>query len=384
MAAVGRSRRRGLRIQQIAPPWFAVPPTGYGGTERIVSSLTEGLIGLGHDVELVASGGSTTRARLVSPYRHPPSDEMGEALVELPHVLAAHERSGDADIVHDHTTLGAAVASVGDGPPVVHTLHGDWTPAICRLMARVGDRVRLVAISHHQAARAPEGVSIAGVVHNGIDVSRYPFTAASSDAHLAFLGRAGADKGADAAVEVAARTGRPLRMAVKVVDADERRWWRQVMGPLLSSTRAEVDIALNADRRQVLDVIAGARALVCPLRWEEPFGLMMVEAAACGTPVVVWERGAATELVRDGETGYLVEPDDIDGLCDAVERSGGLDRGAVRSDVATRFSDRRMVQDYARLYHRILAAASGPEAEAVWAPADAGDRRDDTPAASRG
>ena len=350
-----------MRILQIAPPWFAVPPSGYGGIERVVASLADGLAERGHDVLLVASGGSHTRARLVTPYDAPPSEDLGDALVELPHLLAAYEWSDGVDVVHDHTLIGTALASVGDGPPVVHTLHGDWTPQVGPLLGHVGGRVRLVAISHNQASRAPAGVCIDGMVHNGIDVDRYPFRSrADEDGHLAFLGRAGADKGADAAVRVAARTGRPLRMAVKINEADERLWWRQVMEPLLASTDAEVELVLDADHDEKVEVIAGAHALVCPLRWDEPFGLMMAEAGACGTPVVAWERGAATELVRDGETGVLVAPDDVDGLCAAVERLDGLDRRVVRSHVEERFSDRRMVRDYERLYRRFLAEGGAP------------------------
>lgn len=353
-----------MRILQVAPPWFAVPPTGYGGIELVVASLADGLTELGHDVELVASGGSRTRARLLSPYEHPPSADLGDALVELPHLLAAHERRAAVDVVHDHTTLGAALASVAVGPPVVHTLHGEWTPAITRIMRLIGDRVHLVAISRDQASRAPDGVRVAGVVHNGIDVDRFPFTPVpDGDGHLAFLGRSGADKGADAAVEVAARTGRPLRMAVKINEADERQWWHEVMVPLLARTTATVDLVYDADHEQKLAIIAGARALLCPLRWDEPFGLMIVEAAACGTPVVAWRRGATAELIAHGETGMLVPPDDVDGLCDAVEDLDAIDRRATRARAERLFSDRRMVHDYQRLYRRLVAADhAGPQA----------------------
>ncbi len=344
-----------MRILQVAPPWFSVPPERYGGTELVVGSLADGLTARGHDVTLVASGGSVTSARLHSPYRVPPSASLGDPVVELPHVLAAHRWRDGVDLVHDHTTLGAALASVGSGAPVVHTLHHEWSLPMARVLRQVADRVHVVAISHDHAARAPADVPLAGVVHNGIELERFPFTPhAAVDGHLAFLGRSGADKGADVAVEVAARTGLPLRMAVKVNEADEREWWTRVMEPLLARRTARVEVIDNADHEEKVELLAGARALLCPLRWDEPFGLMMAEAGACGTPVVAWRRGASSEVVEHGRTGLLVDPGDVDGLCDAVRRVGELDRRAARDRIARLFSAERMVRDYERLYRRVV------------------------------
>lgn len=345
-----------MRILLVAPPWYTIPPRRYGGIEVVVASLADGLVDLGHDVDLVAAPGSTTRARL-----HPTEDVasdavLGDPLVELGHALAAHALRQEVDLVHDHTTTGAALGAVGVGPPVVHTLHGEWTPAARRIHRQIADRVHLVAISHDQASRAPTGVPIAGVVHNGIALEGYPFLPWAEDGHLAFLGRAGDGKGADVAVEVAVRTGRPLRMAVKVSEQGERAWWERVMVPLLEEATVPVEIVRNADHQQKLAVLVGARALLCPLRWDEPFGLMMVEAGACGTPVVAWDRGAVSEVVDDGRSGFVVAPGDVDGLCDAVERADEIDRRAARDRVEQHFSAWRMLHDHQRLYRRVLAA----------------------------
>lgn len=345
---------------QVAPPWFPVPPTRYGGIELVVAGLCDGMVERGHDVLLFASGGSESRAEIRSPYAEAPSAALGDVVVELPHALAAHAARHEVDLVHDHTIIGAALAAVASGPPVVHTLHSAWSPSMGRLYSELADRVHLVAISEDQASRAPAGVHVAGIVHNGIPVEDFPFSSVrSADGHLAFLGRAGHDKGADVAVDVAARTGLPLRMAVKVNEADERRWWSEVMEPRLDRCDARVNVVFNATHDQKIAVLSGARALLCPLRWDEPFGLMMVEANACGTPVVAWDRGAAREVVAHGLTGLLVAPGDLAGLCDAVREVDQLDRRDARLRAMSRFSRQRMVDGYLHLFREVLGGTVG-------------------------
>ena len=340
-----------MRILQVAPPWFTVPPVRYGGTELVVAALTDGLVAAGHDVTLVASGGSRTTARLRSVYATPPSSALGDTLVELPHVLAARRGAADVDLVHDHSVLGAAVSAVVDGPPVVHTVHGAWTDPLCRVYREIAKDVHLVAISRDHADRAPADLPLAGTVHNGIDLDRYPFGDTASG-HLAWLGRAGPDKGADIAVDVARRAGLPLRLAIKVNEPDERAWWHDVLVPKLEGHH--VDVTLNATHHQKITLLRDALALVVPLGWDEPFGLMMTEANACGTPVVAFARGAAPELVADGETGVLVEPGDVDAMVAAVEEAATLDRRACRARVEAHFSAPRMLEGYLRVYERVL------------------------------
>lgn len=348
-----------MRILQVAPPWFAVPPERYGGTELVVAGLCDGLVAAGNEVTLVASGGSCTRAQLRSVYAQPPSEALGDAVVELPHVLAAYRDRHGFDLIHDHTLTGVGVAALTDGPPIVHTVHGTWTPTVCRLYRAVGDRVALVAISHDHAARAPADLPLAGVVYNGIDVNRYPFQD-RSEGYLAWLGRAGPDKGADLAVEVARQLDRPLRMAVKLNEPAEHDWWQQVLVPRLADV--QVEVVHNATHAQKVALLGGADALVFPIRWDEPFGLAMIEANACGTPVVAFARGAAPEVIADGQTGLLVTPGDVDGLCEATERAAGLDRHACRAHVARHFTVAQMVAGYTRIYQRITAGRAGPSA----------------------
>jgi glycosyltransferase involved in cell wall biosynthesis len=336
-----------MRILQLAPPWFTVPPVRYGGTELVVSALTDQLVDRGHQVTLLASGGSLTRAELRTVYAIPPAEQLGDGIVELPHVLAGYEERHRYDVIHDHTVTGACVGALLDGPPIVHTVHGAWTPELCRLYERLAGRVALVAISHDHASHAPPGLPLAGVVHNGIDVSHYPFEA-SSNGHLAWVGRAGPDKGADLAVAVATRLGLPLRMAMKLNEPEEHRWWAEVMVPLLDDS--DTTVVHNASHAQKLAVLRGAAALLVPIRWDEPFGLTMVEAGACGVPVVAFARGAVPEIVADGRTGSTVPPGDVDAMCAAVERVPVIDRGTCRSHVEQNFAAARMTQGYERIY----------------------------------
>jgi glycosyltransferase involved in cell wall biosynthesis len=345
-----------LRILQIAPPWFSIPPVGYGGTEAVVSLLTEGLVAAGHYVELVASGGTVTRARLRIVYRHPPTERLGDVGTELAHVLEALAGAGDVDLIHDHSgllgaALGASVAA--DGPPVLHTLHGAWTDTTRRVYRHLADRIGLVAISQDQAQRRPAGLPIAGVVHNAIDLRAHPYAATSPGEHLAWVGRATPDKGPLEAIEVARRLGRRLVLCIKVNEAEEHVYFREVLEPALVG--ADVEVRFDAHLAVKVGVLQRARCLLFPIRWAEPFGLVMVEAMSCGTPVVGFANGAAPEVVRDGETGYLVPDGDLDALADAVEAVGAIDRRACRDHVEAAFSPERLVRDHLALYERVVA-----------------------------
>lgn len=346
-----------VRILQIAPPWFTVPPTGYGGTEQVVSLLTEGLIDRGHDVVLLASGGSRTRGQLWSPYEQPPTARLGDGTVELPHVLAGYRRRDEFDVIHDHTAIGAAIASVTDGPPVVHTVHGPWTPAATALYGDVGDDVHLVAISQDHAGRRPPGVELAAVIHNGIDVGRYPFVDVKGD-HLAFVGRASHEKGPELAIEVARRLGRRLLMAIKVNEPEEHEYFEAVVAPRLHDADVEV---VEPGRWCAAETMGSAAAVLFPIQWPEPFGLVPLEANACGTPVVAFAHGAVPEVVADGVSGFVVAPGDLDAFCAAVERCGELDPATCRRHAAERFSDERAITAYETLYERVVRSGSGRE-----------------------
>ena len=356
---LARPRAR-LRILQIAPPWFTVPPVGYGGIEQIVSLLTDGLVDAGHDVTLLASGGSTTSARLVTAFPEPPSADLGSSVHELTHSMVGFARRHEFDLVHDHSGFcGAALGSVLDGPPVVHTLHGPWTPTVQEFFRQASPGLHLVSISHDQRSRAPSGVTVTDTVHNGISLETHPFQPRPEpDAHLAFVGRASAEKGPEVAVRVARRVGRPLQMAVKVNEPEERRYWDTVVAPLLDG--ADVEVRLNGSKQDALDVMSGATATLFPISWPEPFGLVMVESMALGTPVVGYASGASTEVVGSGRTGFLVAPGDVDGLCAGLELAADLDREDCRRHVAANFSAAAMVMGYERVYQRLVTCPGAP------------------------
>ena len=352
-----------MRILQLAPPWFTVPPAGYGGTEWVVAQLADGLTEAEHDVTLLASGGSRTNARLATVFAEPPSARLGEQWPDLLHALAGYRRAGEFDLIHDHSgiigpAIGALLSAAGAAPPIVHTLHGPWHDDARELYAALPTPaeggLHLVAISDDQAARAPAGVQIDAVVHNGIPAERFRFRPERRDGsgYLAFVGRANPDKGPDAAVRVAAALGRPLRMAVKINEAPERAYWDEVVAPLLADV--DVEVTFNATFAQKAAVMEEADVLLNPIVWPEPFGLVMAEAMACGTPVVSYALGAAGELVEHGRTGFLVEPGDFDGFCAAVARAGEIDPRACRRRVELHFSSQAMVDGYLRVYEKVL------------------------------
>lgn len=342
-----------MRIAQIAPPWLTVPPARYGGTERVVSLLAEGLMARGHDVTLFASGGSSTGARLVSPLEvPPPATQLGNVWDETTHVLDAYRRAGEFDVIHDHTEMGPAVGSLLGGPPVVHTLHQTWTPQTVRLFERLADSVHLVAISHAQAVAGPD-VPLAGVIHHGLDLTGFA-TPDHKEDRLIWVGRASPDKGPVEAVEIAERAGLPLTMLIKVGEPDEHHYWDEVLAARLTDG---VEVVQNADQATKVRELGRAKGLLFPIDWDEPFGLVMIEALACGTPVVATHRGSVQEVVDHGTTGFLVDPDDrVRGSVSAVAHLDDLSPEDCRRAVEHRFSATRMVAAYDRLFERLVPA----------------------------
>jgi glycosyltransferase involved in cell wall biosynthesis len=341
-----------VRIAQIAPPWFPVPPTGYGGIELVVSLLADGLTERGHDVTLFASGGSQTKATLLSPLVDPPDPALlGNPWYEAMHAAASYlEIAHEFDVVHDHSGIvGPAIGALQHGcPPVVHTLHGPWTELAKRYYSLLAAHIHLVAISDAQRADNPD-VLYAGVVHNGIDLDSYTFRAVKDD-FLVYIGRANPDKGPMLAIEVARRAGLPLAMVVKKNEPFERTYWDEIVAPNLND---EVEVYEAIPHEKKVDLLARARAMVFPIQWPEPFGLVMAEALACGTPVVACPVGAAVELVEDGVTGYLRSS--IDDLVEAVAASGACSPEACRARAEERFSAEAMVAGYERLFAGIVA-----------------------------
>ncbi len=269
------------------------------------------------------------------------------------HAVAGYDDPGRFDIIHDHTgAIGPAIAAgIADRPPVVNTLHGCWTEANEHLYRAISDRVALAAISHDQASRTPAGVNIAGVVHNGIALERYAYRADKEDM-LLFVGRASADKGPEVAVEVAKRVGLPLVMAIKVSEPLEIEYYTTMIAPALHG--ADVDVRIGVGHDEKVDLLGRARAVLVPIRWDEPFGLVMAEAMACGTPVVAYRRGAAPEIVVDGRTGYLIEPGNLTAFVDATRQVDTIDPATCRAHVEQHLSAARMVDRYVALYEQLL------------------------------
>jgi glycosyltransferase involved in cell wall biosynthesis len=352
---MGREHRGAytVRILLVAPPWLSVPPLRYGGIEWVVSGLADGLTDAGHEVTLVASGGSVTRAQLDVVFSEPPFEQLGDARIETIQALAAYRCRDDFDIIHDHTAaVGPALGAVAVGPPVVHTLHHAWLDEQIRLARLIAPPVRLVAISHDQAARSPDDVPITAVVHNGVPVDRYPFTTDKDD-YLLFVGRANRDKGPEVAIEVARRLGRPLVMAMKTNEPPERAYWREVLQPMIATDPTQINLVPNPNHERKVALMARAAAVVVPIQWAEPCGLVMPEANACGTPVVAFDMGAAREVIAHGKTGFVVPPGDLDAFCGAVEQTKDLLPDDCRTHVVERFSVQRMVADYERVYEAV-------------------------------
>ena len=341
-----------MRIAQVAPPWLAVPPKKYGGIEWIVALLADGLVEKGHDVTLFGTGDSTTKARLEYLFEIAPGPRtINEVWHDTVHQMLVHRDPSRFDIIHQHTAWSGLVAAMLLDVPVVHTLHGPFTPDMRQLYGFVAERLWFVAISGAQQATMPE-LKYAGVVHNGIDVSMYPYRDQKDDFVL-FLGRASQDKGPVRAVEAARAADVPLIMAVKIAAPDEEEHWRKYVEPILPpDTTVLEEIDLDAKT----DLLSRARAVLFPIDWEEPFGLVMIEAMACGTPVIATPRGAVPEVVVDGETGIIVEVEEyVDAAADALKRLADIDPAACRRRVEEMFSKASMVQGYEDVFRHILS-----------------------------
>jgi len=346
-----------MRIAIVAPPWFTVPPTGYGGIEWVVSYLADGLARRGHDVTLFAAGGSRTEARLVTTFPEPPSKQLGNAAVEASHVLAAYDRWREFDIIHDHTFLGPIVGAAVP-VPVVHTLHGPVTPENRGLIADLGRRLHLVAISHHQRSTLPEGVH-ATVIHNGIDPAAFPFSDRPGE-YLLFCGRINPEKGPVQAIEIARRAGLPLLMVVKINEPIEHEYWEAEVRPRLRGL--DVEVKQQPPTGEKLRAYRDALATLFPIQWPEPFGLVMIESMATGTPVIAFRNGSVPEVVQDGVTGIICE--DIDAAAEAAWRAKELDRRECRRRVERHFSAALNVLRHEQLYRAILAEGGRREAAA--------------------
>ena len=337
-----------MRIGLIAPPWIPVPPPAYGGTEEVIDNLARGLTALGHDVRLFTVGESICPVPRRWLYRSP-AEPMGDRFREAAHVLAAYQALAGADIIHDHTELGPLLAGRRgmSHPPAVTTVHGPVIPRNRRALAEAARHAAIVAISHAHA-RSFGAIPVAAVIHHGIDLDAYT-PGPGTGGYLLFTGRMSPDKGVHHAVRVARRAGWPLVIAAKIREPAERAYFDQQVRPLLGpgdDMRGEQPLAARAA------LMGNAVALVNPITWPEPFGLVMAQALAAATPVLAFPNGAAPEIIDHGRTGYLCR--DEDEMSAAAAHIGEIDRRQCRAAAEQRFSLDRMAADYERLYRAIL------------------------------
>ncbi len=341
-----------MRIGIIAPPWTPIPPRLYGGIELVVDQLARGLQDVGHDVLLYATGDSTCPVPKQWVLEHAEGQRIGMAVPELRHVIHAYEAVHDCDVVHDHTIMGPFHAEHYPHLPVATTIHGPFNEDLSDLYRATSERVPLVAISHAQRRSAPD-IPIVKVIHHGVDASLFPVGDGSGDRdgpYLLFLGRMAEDKGAHRAIEVARKAGMRILMAAKMREPSELQYYTERVEPLLGSDARYLG---EVSHERKLELLAGAAALVFPIRWNEPFGMVMLESMACGTPVLAFPEGAAPEVVDNGRTGFLCE-DEAD-MVEAIGRLDKLDRRDCRLSVEGYFSTNRMVTEHVELYESMLA-----------------------------
>src|SRR5829696_4057529 len=354
-----------MRIVLVAPPWFPVPPPAYGGIELVVAVVAEEFERCGHHVTVVATGDSQPRGTLRAALDSAPANgAIGNAFVEARHALAAYGDMGDADIVHDHSgALGLALASRDASlPPVVHTLHGPWTPEARAFYPLVHDRISLVAISAAQRDDNPD-VRYGATIHNGIDIDAYPMNDRPRRDDLVYIGRANHGKNPDGAIRIARASGRPLNLVIKCHEPDEHDYWDHAVAPLLGS---DIQVFEDVDHRTKVELLANAYAMVFPIQWPEPFGLVMVEAMACGTPVVARPIGAATELIEHRHCGFLCDSEAA--MVESINHVTDLDRNACRQQAIARFSSGRMAADYEHLFTRLLDENNDQRAIGAFTP----------------
>jgi glycosyltransferase involved in cell wall biosynthesis len=342
-----------MRIAQIAPLHESVPPLRYGGTERVVHYLSEELVRRGHEVTLFASGDSRTSAELCACVPQAlrlagqTCDPIVQEVIQLDQVL---QQVDHFDVLHFHTSPISFPLLNWLEVPHLSTVHGPLdTPEHIALLSHF-DRVPLVSISDNQR-RPVSQANWLGTIHHGLPTDLYHFVSAPSD-YLAFVGRISPEKRLDRAIEIAMAVGLPLKVAAKIDPAD-RDYFHQHIEPMMLSNPL-VDFVGEVDDQGKQELLGNALALLFPIDWPEPFGLVMIEANACGTPVIAWRRGSAPEVINDGVNGCLVES--IAEATAAVDRIARMDRSRVRSHFEVRFSVSRQVEDYEQLYRHLIQA----------------------------
>ena len=339
-----------MNIAQLAPLVERVPPKKYGGTERVVHALTEELVRRGHDVTLFATGDSLTSARLESVYPR----ALREARLKniygvnqwtLLSLGLAYEMQDEFDIIHDHLGPVSLPTANLSTTPVVTTMHGPFHAEDRRLFETLSSPA-VVTISKSQAYSAPR-INHAGTVYNGLPMEEYPFGAQPGE-YLLFVGRLMPDKGPHLAIEVAQQLDMPLILAAKL-ERMFQPYFRDYIEPWLSDRIRWIGEVDEVERNELM---SKALCLLHPITWREPFGLTLIEAMACGCPVIALNRGSIPEIIKSGETGYVVE--DTESMVDAVEMLKSIDRAACRAHALQSFSVKRMADEYEEIYRKLI------------------------------
>jgi glycosyltransferase involved in cell wall biosynthesis len=351
----GNSR---LRIAMLVPPWYELPPAGYGGLEQMCAALVDALVEQRHQVTVFGAGTRTgTSAQFVSTVAQTQHTRLGEGMPEMLHVTRANRliEEHEVDVVHDHTAAGLLTAA-NRSVPTVATVHNNPSGEIGDFLAGVDPAVGLVAISSAQR-RLRTDLPWTATVHNGLATTQVPDAIGrpdrvpDDDRPVLWLARFSPDKGPDLAIQACRAARLPLVLAGKCTEPGEQRYLRDVIGPMLGP---DTELVLNADRRRVRSLLRNARCLLMSIRWQEPFGMVMVEAMAEGTPVVALDRGAVREVVKPGVSGLVCT--DPDELPDALRQVTSIDPETCRTHVQQFFSADLMARRYTRIYRSMMSS----------------------------
>lgn len=344
-----------LNIAMLAPPWIPVPPPGYGGVEQVVELLAAELVNQGHRVTLFAAPGSESKADVPEMLERTHPDEIQTAIFEADHTAHAFDQidhaaaSGDPfDVVHDHSGFTAFAFANRVDTPLVHTLHGPFSDDTCDFYKRHAEKAYAIAISDYQRRQAPEGLRVVAVVSNPIVVEAFPFQA-EKEGYLLWIGRLNDEKGPQRAIAAALEADVPLVLAGPVQPGEEQFFQAEVK-PHIDEEKVRYIGEVGDEKKKLY---AGAAALLMPIRWPEPFGLVMTEAMACGTPVIAYPEGSAPEIVVDGETGFVVNSESE--MADAIKRLDLIDSHRCRESASRRFDVTAVAAGYEAVYREVIA-----------------------------
>jgi glycosyltransferase involved in cell wall biosynthesis len=345
----------------LAPPWIAVPSPGYGGVESVVSALTEALVRRGNAVTLFCAPGSSSSADVVTLLDASHADEIERSLYEVDHVARAFAAIDAApadarfDVIHDHCGFTAVAMANRIATPVVHTLHGQFTPSTAAFYVHHARKATIVPISQAQLACAPPGLVTVDPIPNPIDLAAWPLRSKKDD-YVLWIGRMTPDKGPQRAIAAARLAGVPIVLA-GVVQPGGRAFFEREVAPQIDGE--QVRFVGEVGGAEKIELFAAARALLMPIRWEEPFGMVMVEALACGTPVIAFPEGAARELVVEGVTGFLVG--DETQMSERIDAVGRIDPQACRAWIAKHCAVDVVAGAYEHVYRSVATPSRDPD-----------------------